>query len=418
MVTNDNLDFDFNTLPQIGNGFLTRLNAIREADPVFWSDHQRGWIVTRHADVTEGYSGRLPLSTARLVETVVQGFPERAAKMPALMKSLPNWIINADPPAHTRMRSLMNKAFGPKVVSSVRSFAQANIDAVLDEVAERGTAECNEDIARIITAKTILKLLGVPQEHLPRLKEWATAVVGVLATVNAPDDVLAAGERAVLEMFDLFAEEIEKRRANPQDDVFTGLVQAVDGGDRLTMEEMVGSSVVLLLAGHDTTLNSMVLGVETLSRYPEHRKFLREQPEGIDKAVLELMRYFAMATGQTRLAIEDFEWHGKKLKKGDPVYLMTAGANRDPRVFENPEVLDFSRDGYNNMTFAPGIHHCIGHLLARMQLNEFFSRTYQRFSQVEVIEDNPQFAPPWVFRGIPKLDVRFHPLSSNMAAAG
>jgi cytochrome P450 len=125
-----------------------------------------------------------------------------------------------------------------------------------------------------------------------------------------------------------------------------------------------------------------------------------------------------MATGQTRLAIEDFEWHGKRLKKGDPVYLMTAGANRDPRVFENPEVLDFSRDGYNNMTFAPGIHHCIGHLLARMQLNEFFSRTYQRFSQVEVIEDNPQFAPPWVFRGIPKLDVRFHPVASNMAAAG
>lgn len=126
------LDFDFNTLPEIGNGFLDRLSAIREAEPVFWSEHQRGWIVTRHADVLEGFSGRMPLSTARLVETVVQGFPERAAKMPTLMKSLPDWIINSDPPAHTRMRTLMNKAFSHKVVQSVRNFAQGNIEAVLD----------------------------------------------------------------------------------------------------------------------------------------------------------------------------------------------------------------------------------------------------------------------------------------------
>jgi cytochrome P450 len=402
------LDFDFNTLPEIGNGFLDRLSAIREAEPVFWSEHQRGWIVTRHADVLEGFSGRMPLSTARLVETVVQGFPERAAKMPTLMKSLPDWIINSDPPAHTRMRTLMNKAFSHKVVQSVRNFAQGNIEAVLDEMEARGTAECNEDIARQITGKTILHLLGVPQEYLPKLKDWAASMLGALAVVNATDEQLAAGERSVIEIFELFEREIEKRRTHPQDDVFTGLVQAVDGGDRLTMAEMVGSSVVLLLAGHDTTLNSMVMGVEALSRHPEHRAQIAANPEGVDKAVLELMRYFAMSGGQTRLVMEDFEWHGKKLKKGDAVYLMIAGANRDPRVFENPEVLDFSRDVFQSMTFAPGIHHCIGHVLARMQLNEFFSRTYKRFEQVEVLERKLVYSPVWVFRAIPKMDVRFH----------
>jgi len=402
------LDFDFNTLPQIGNGWLAGLNAIREADPVFWSEHQRGWIITRHADVMAGFSGRMPLSTARLVETVVQGFPERAAKMPTLMKSLPNWIINADPPAHTRMRSLMNKAFGHKVVQSVRGFAQSNIDTLLDDMAERGTAECNEDIARVITGKTILRLLGVPQEYLPNLKNWAADVVGALAVVNATDEDLARGEQAIIEIFELFEREIEKRRAQPGDDVFTGLVQAIDGGDRLTLEEMVGSSVVLLLAGHDTTLNSMVMGVEALSRHPVHRQALAENPENIDRAVLELMRYFAMAGGQTRLVMEDFEWHGKNLKKGDAVYLMIAGANRDPRVFESPEVLDFSREPYQFMTFAPGLHHCVGHMLARMQLNEFFSRTYTRFAQVEVLEPELIFSPVWVFRAIPKMEVKFH----------
>jgi pimeloyl-[acyl-carrier protein] synthase len=404
----DTLDFDFNALPQIGNGWLDRLSAIREADPVFWSEHQRGWLVTRHADVLEGFSGRLPLSTARLVETVVQGFPERAAKMPTLMKSLPDWIINSDPPAHTRMRSLMGKAFGHKVVQSVRTFAQGNIETLLDEMEALGTAECNEDLARKITGKTILHLLGVPQEYLPKLKQWSADMVGALAVVNATDEQLAAGERSVIEIFELFEQEIEKRRANPRDDVFTGLVQATDGGDRLTMAEMVGSSVVLLLAGHDTTLNSMVLGVEALSRHPQHRAWIAAHPEGVEKAVIELMRYFAMTGGQTRLVAEDFEWHGKKLKKGDAVYLMIAGANRDPRVFENPETLDFSRDTFQSMTFAPGIHHCIGHVLARMQLTEFFARSYKRFEQIEVLEPELVFSPVWVFRSIPKMDVRFH----------
>jgi cytochrome P450 len=306
------------------------------------------------------------------------------------------------------MRGLMNKAFGGKVVNSVRGFAQENIEALLDEMEERGTAEFNEDIARVITAKTILKLLGVPQEYLPQLKQWSADIIGALASVNAPDDMLAAGERVTVEMFELFRREIEDRRANPRDDVFTGLVQAVDAGDRLTMEEMVGSSVVLLIAGHDTTMNSMVLGVDLLSRHPAQRAQLAQKPEIIDKAVLEIMRVIAMAGGQTRLAAEDFEWHGKQIKKGDAVYLMIAGANRDPRVFENPETLDFSRDGYKNMTFGPGLHHCIGHLLARMQLNEFFSRTYRRFSQVEVLDENPAFAVPWTFRGMPTLNVRFH----------
>jgi len=403
------LDFDFNTLPQIGNAWLDRLSAVREADPVFWSDHQRGWLITRHADVLEGFSGRLPLSTARLVETVVQGFPERAAKMPTLMKSLPDWIVNSDPPAHTRMRRLMSKAFGPKVVQSVRTFAQGNIDALLDEMAARGTAECNEDVARKITGKTILHLLGVPQEYLPKLKQWSAAMVGALAVVNATDEQLAAGERAVIEIFDLFESEIEKRRISPRDDVFTGLVQAIDGGDRLSMAEMVGSSVVLLLAGHDTTLNSMVLGVEALSRHPEHRAAIAANPENAERAVIELMRYFAMTGGQTRLVTEDFEWHGKTLKKGDAVYLMIAGANRDPRVFANPEVLDFTRDNYQSMTFAPGIHHCIGHVLARMQLTEFFTRTYKKFEQVAVLEPELVFSPVWVFRSIPKLEVAFFP---------
>jgi cytochrome P450 len=405
------LDFDFNLLPELGNRWLDRLGAIREADPVFWSEYQHGWLINRHADVLDGFGGRLPLSAARLNASQLTGIPEseRQAKIPHLLRSLPDWIINADPPAHTRMRRLMGKAFGRKVVESVRAFAQRNIDELLDDLERRGEAECNEDIARIVTGKTILHLLGVPQEYLPRLKQWSESVTGALAVVNASEAMLLAGERAVAEMFELFAAEIDKRRRQPRDDIFTGLVQAIDGTDQLTMEEMVGSSVVLLLAGHDTTLNSMVLGVEALARHPQHRAWLAEHPEDGDKAVAELMRYFAMAGGQTRIVAEDFEWHGKSLKAGDIVYLMIAGANRDPRAFEQPESLDFTRDNSYSMTFAPGLHHCIGHILARMQLREFFTRAYARFETIAVTEPEIRFSPVWVFRSIPKLGVRFEP---------
>jgi cytochrome P450 len=409
MADAQSLDFDFNTLPQIGNGWLEGLSRIREADPMFWSDHQQGYLVTRHADVKDGFGGNLPLSTARLTTSVVRDDPERAALFPTLLSSLPDWIINSDPPSHTRMRRLMGKAFNRRVVESVRTFAQGNIESLLDEMQDRGEAEVNEDLARIITGRTILHLLGVPQEYLPRLREWGASVAGALAVAHAGPAQLQAAERATIEMFDLFSKEIEKRRTAPRDDIFTGLVEAIDDGDKLTMEEMVGSSVVLLLAGHDTTLNSMVLGVETLSRHPEHAAWIGANPDKIENAVVEMMRYFAMAGGQTRIVSEDFEWHGRTLKAGEIVYLMIAGANRDPRVFVEPEKLDFSRDTFASMTFAPGIHHCIGHILARMQLNEFFSRTYGRFEQLEVIEPAVTFSPIWVFRSIPNLAVRFHP---------
>jgi pimeloyl-[acyl-carrier protein] synthase len=412
----DALDFDFNLLPTIGNGWLDRLNTLRESEPVFWSDHQRGWLITRHADVLAGFSGNLPLSTARMIEALLHGDPGRAKAMPTLMSSLPHWIINSDPPAHTRMRRLMGKAVNRKVVESVRPFAQANIDTLLDSLTNRTDVECNEDVARLITGKTILRLLGVPQDYLGQLKNWATDVVMALAVVNAPESALDAGERAVLEMFELFKNEIEKRRTNPQEDIFTGLVQAVDGGEQLTMEEMVGSSVVLLLAGHDTTLNSIVMGVEALSRHAAHRHWLAANPEKGDIAAIEISRYIAMSGGQSRIAAEDFEWHGKQIKKNDVVYLMIAAANRDPRVFERPEDLNFARDNGSAATFAPGVHHCIGHMLGRMQLAEFFSRAYVRFEQIKVLEPEIRYAPAWAFRAIPQLKVRFHPRQLKKAA--
>jgi cytochrome P450 len=404
------MDFPFVSMPEIGNLFLTRLDAIREADPVFWSDHQHGWLITRHADIVDGFMQKYPLSSRRFGTATLSAIPEseRPDRIPMLHRFVPMFINNNDAPVHTRMRRLTVKAFNRKVIESLRGFVQNNIESALDFIESKSDIEMNRDVARPITAQTIFKLLGIPNEHLPKLGKWMEQIGISIGSVNPPLELIMAGEQAVTEMYMLFSAEIEKRRHHPELDIFTTLLQAVDEGSQLTMDEMIGISIVLLVAGHDTTLNSMVLGVEALSRHPELRDWLNENPEGANAAVIELSRVTAMSSFETRIAAQDFSWHGKDIRAGDIVYLMIAAGNRDPRVYDRPEEIDFSRDNDAVLTWGPGLHHCVGHLLAKMQLSEFFTRAYRRYAQIEVIEPDLRYGPAPSFRSFPSMHVRLH----------
>lgn len=404
------MDFPFVAMPEIGNLFLTRLDAIREADPVFWSDHQHGWLITRHADIIDGFMQKYPLSSRRFGTATLAAIPEseRLDRIPMLCRFVPMLINNNDAPVHTRMRKLTVKAFNRKVIESVRGFAQKNIEAALDSIESKADIEMNRDVARPITGQTILKLLGIPDEHLAKLGKWSDQIGISIGSVNPPLEQIMAGEQAVREIYELFAAEIEKRRHHPELDIFTTLLQAVDEDSQLTVDEMIGISIVLLIAGHDTTLNSMVLGVEALSRHPELREWLNENPDHANAAVIELSRVTAMSSFETRIAAQDFTWHGKEIRAGDIVFLMIAAGNRDPRVFDRPEEIDFGRDNDAVLTWGPGLHHCVGHLLAKMQLSEFFTRAYRRYAQIEVIEPDLRYGPAPSFRSFPSMHVRLH----------
>jgi pimeloyl-[acyl-carrier protein] synthase len=176
----------------------------------------------------------------------------------------------------------------------------------------------------------------------------------------------------------------------------------------LTDEEIISVLQVALVAGHDTTNNSMTLGVAALAKHPDSWRYFREHPEQGLNSVLELMRYTAMAAAQSRVAAADFEWAGRQIRKGEVVFLMQAAGNRDPRVYDAPEKLDLSRNNDASLTFAPGLHHCIGHLLAKMQLTEFFSALTENFDGAEILDAEVIFSPILVFRSIPSLHMRFH----------
>jgi cytochrome P450 len=395
-------DIDFREVGEMGNALLQKLNLLREEEPIAWNDSLNSWIITRHEDVMAGFSSDLPLSCVRMEgRSFGDMTPEQImARWPKSIATLPHWIVNSDPPLHGRLRSLMTKAFSRKFAESIRPFAQQTIAEVLDNVS--GRVDVVEQVARAITGRVILHIFGLPEKYHDRLKAWSYAFNVGLGGVRP---ALDAVEATIVEMEGVFRAEIEKRRQAPQGDFISLLVSAQDGKDQLSLEEVLGICYLVIVAGHDTTLNTMSLGVAALIENPDARQYLVSHPDEINNSIMEVMRYISMSTAFNRFASADFEWRGQQIKKGDQVFMMTAGANRDPRVFDNPEQMDLTRETDRVTTFGPGVHHCIGHLLAKMQLSEFYPAFFKRFPDAQLIDAELDFQPVLSFRGLNKLRV-------------
>jgi cytochrome P450 len=268
--------------------------------------------------------------------------------------------------------------------------------------------EFNEQIARPLPGSVVLKLLGMSDDYLEQLQGWASATVIALGSNQPRLEWLDAYEDAVIEMEAIFEMELAKRRENPTPDLITDLMQASEDGDKLTHDELIGALIQIIIAGHESTTGSITLALAALARHPDHWRDLAAHPEKALPAAIELMRYSAMSAAMGRVVAEDFQWDGQLLKRGQLVMLMIAGGNRDPSVYPEPEKLDFSRTNYETLTFGPGLHHCIGHLLAKMQVSELLAAVTQRFEGAELLEEL-DFMPQIIFRGVHHLNLRFLP---------
>jgi pimeloyl-[acyl-carrier protein] synthase len=360
----------------------------------------------------DGFLDKIPVSNVRMqARSFAPGQMEMMAqRYPLMFSSLPFWIVNADPPLHTRLRRLMTKAFSRKVVEDLRPMARAVITAVIESLEGKQEIDFAETVAREITGRVILNKFGLPESVLPRLKDWSVAFNVGLGGVVAPSEaVLDAVEHYMREMKEVFLPVIAQRRLAPTEDFLSQLVSAREGEDRLSEDEILGICYLVIVAGHDTTMNTMMLGVAALAQDPAARLAMLAAPDTILNSVMEVMRYVAMSTAFSRIAAQDFEWHGKQIKQGDQIWLMAAAANRDPQVFQNAEILDMGRGNLDQVAvFGGGIHHCIGHLLAKMQLCEFFPYFFERYPNVEVLEEQLEFLPSLSFRGLSRLRVRLN----------
>jgi cytochrome P450 len=401
-------DINLAALAPTGDSLLAQINQLREHDPLYWSEASRCWIVSGHAEVFEGFSGQLPLSSTHIPASLYRVMPhdELFARLPNAMRYMPHIVTNLDGAVHARMRKLLVKAFNRKLVEDLRPYVRNRVTVLLDHAAAQRELEFHEQISRMLPGAVILRLLGMSPDYLPRLKGWADSVTAALTSFNPKAEWLDQLEVVVTDMAQAFGVEVEKRRSAPQSDLITQLLNAAEGGERLSMDEIVGTLILAIVAGHDTTANTLTLGIRALAKNPEAWKYWREHPEKSLDCAVELMRYIAMSTTLPRIVAADFDWHGRQLKKGDLLMLMVAGGNRDPRVYSQPETIDFTRPNDLALTFGPGLHHCIGHLIAKLQLSEFFSSLVQRFDRVEIVEE-PTFTPALVFRGVTALQLRF-----------
>ena len=375
---------------------------LRSTDPVSWADQFGGWVLTRYADVTAVL--RSPDASSDRAAAVRQRVGPEFQGMFELRSHM---MLNADPPRHTRLRMLVNKAFTPKTVEELAPFIRAFVDKALDAAAARGRMELMADLAFPLPATVIAEMLGVPAEDRDRFKQWSddtTAAAGNLPS-NLSPEVLRKSVEGIRALQAYFRDIIARRRAEPRDDLISGLIKAQEEGDRLSDQELLANCVLLLNAGHETTTNLIGNGTYALLRHCDQRKRLHDDPSLIPTAVEELLRYDSPVQFTHRILTADVELGGKTLRAGQVVLLLLAAANRDPEQFPDPDKLDVGRQNNKHVAFGLGSHFCLGAPLARLEGRFVFEALLRRAPNLRLDGPAPRYRQNFNLRGLESLHV-------------
>lgn len=387
------------------------LDALREHDPVHWSPRYRSWIVTRFDDVTSAL--RDPRFSSDRITPFVQAKLTGPDADPALQDTfsvLATWMVFKDPPDHTRLRRLLRRAFTPRAVESLRPSVAALTDRLLDEVIEAGSADLLRSFAYPLTASVVAEMLGVPERDRQLFKDWSEAITPLVFAGLDTEGRYERGTRGMLELRDYLAELAGRMRDQPGENLLSALVQARDEGDALTHDEVVGTAVLLLFAGHETTTNLIASGLLALLRHPEQRVLLESGAAPLDGAVEELLRYDGPAKTIVRVMSEDVELRGRILVAGQRVFLCPASASRDPEIFARPGELDLQRTEDQHVGFGFGLHYCLGAPLARLEAGIAIPAALRRLPHLRLDPDAElTWQPVLISRGLTALPVVFGP---------
>jgi len=313
-----------------------------------------------------------------------------------------------DPPDHTRLRSLVSKAFTPKVVESLHPRVQAIVDESLDAVAGKGEMDVLADLAYPLPTTVICELLGIPLADRELFKDWS-ADASRLLDGYVDDDAQVRGMAATMHLGQYFTDLIEQRRADPRDDLLTAMIAAEEDGAKLTHEELLTTAILLLLAGFETTMNLVGNGMFMLLRHPDELARLRDDPSLDRTAIEELLRFEGPVHITARIATTDIEVGGQPIRKGEQIAVSIAAANRDPDQFPEPNRLDVGRTDNRHLAFAAGAHFCLGASLARLEARAAITTLIRRFPDIHLLAEEPEWRDHFVVRGLKELRVGFDP---------
>jgi cytochrome P450 len=359
------------------------------------------YVASRHADVSfvlrdkrfgKDYAGRM---TRRFGAQVLDE---------PVYRTMRNWMLQMDPPDHTRLRGLVAKAFTGRAVENMRPRIQEIVDKALDRVIPKGCMDLIADFAFPLPVTVICEMLGIPEEHREVFFHGARSSGRLLEPVPLSREELDQANAAALMSAQYFQGLFEMRRRAPAKDLITQLVQAEDEGDRLSNGELTANIILLFGAGHETTVNLIGNGLLALHRHPDQLQTLKERPSLTANAIEELLRYDSSVQVTARTALEEVTAGGVEVGKGETVLCLLGAANRDPSVYEDPDKLDIERENVRPMSFGGGIHFCLGAQLARIEAEIAIATLLRRLPGLRL--DNasgPEWRPAFVLRGLSRL---------------
>lgn len=380
---------------------------MREQGPVYWSERLGGRPMVVHYRDCE-LALRDQRWSKQMVPAIMANRPQSAqAELTPLVSALSKQMLFADPPDHTRLRSLVNKAFTPYTVEKLRSRIRVITDQLLGQAAGNGEMDIIRDFAFPLPATVICEMLGIPPERRDHFKRWSDDAAAWVGNVEGDLEIDRRTQRSLEEAGDYFAKFGAELRKQPRDDVLSALVLAEEQGERLSLEELMANAMLLLAGGHETTTNLIGNGLLALLHNAEQLERLRDEPELAGAAVEELLRYDSPAQFIARLTPVEMDIAGESIPAGTVVGFILGAANRDPLQFKQPDRLDISRENNRHLSFGHGIHFCLGAALARAEGEIALTAVLQRFPKLHLTTDDPRFAPNFTLRGLQSLPVAF-----------
>jgi cytochrome P450 len=376
-------------------------HRLRDEDPVHHSPMDF-WVLTRYEDVAAVLRDPRFIKEP-LVSMVAARFG--VSVPPGVGLSM----LDRDPPDHTRLRSLVSKAFTPRVVEGLRPRIQKMVDELITRAEAVGTMDLIEEFAYPIPVNVICEMLGVPVEDHERFKGWSLDIARGLDSVWLPpeSEIPKRSGAARHAIGDYMRGLIAERRASPRGDLLSALIAAEEAGDKLSEDELIATCILLLIAGHETTVNLIGNGTLALLRHPEELRRLRETPGLITSAVEELLRYDGPVQRTARITSTAVTLGGRTIPKGEMVMPFIGAADRDPSQFPDPDRLDLGRADNRHIAFGWGIHFCLGAPLARVEGQIAIDTLVQRLPRLALVNDEPEHRQSLTLRGLTALPVTF-----------
>jgi len=379
---------------------------IRIEDPVYWDAPLRRWVLTRYDDVVAALQD--PRFSANYWPHP-ESFQGRGKEpLTALFGMLTKQFAFRDPPDHTRLRGVVNKTFTSRAIQSLRPRIQEILDRLLDSIVATGQMDVIADLAYPLPATVTCEMLGVPVEDQLPFKQWSDDITHSMHFKRLPRQMVKA-QQSIHDFQEYVRQACERSRKDPRNDLLNVLVSAADEGGLLSPDELVVTTIFMIIAGHEASTNLIGNGLLALLRNPAQWQELQRDPGSAPSAVEELLRYDSPTQFLGRIVLEDLELGGKQLKRGQGVIILLGAANRDPARFPDPDRLDLKRENNRHLAFSSGIHFCLGAPLARLEGEITFNTLARRLPDLRLAAETLEWRDYLSQRGLKSLPVVFNP---------